>query len=92
MATNPTEVSGGKLVARGLKIAGETVVPGASLILDGNIGAGALHVVGGTLARLALGPLGVLLVAANSYSKSTTGRGLLGHFQFQSPVRTADSQ
>jgi Family of unknown function (DUF6072) len=92
MATNPNEVSGGKLVARGLKLVGEKVVPGASLILDGNIGAGALHVVAGSLARTVLGPLGLLLVAANSYSKSTTGRGLLGHFQFQSPVRTDSGQ
>jgi hypothetical protein len=92
MATNPSEVTGGQVLARGIKIVGERVVPGASLILDGKIGEGALHVVGGTIAGALLGPLGVLLVAANSYSKSTTGRSLLGHFQFQSPIRTDGGQ
>ena len=48
--------------------------------------------VGGVIAGALLGPLGVLLVAANSYSTSVTGRGLLGNFHLQSPIRTDAGQ
>jgi hypothetical protein len=75
------ESSSGVLLSRALKLAGETIAPGASLLLDGKVGVGALHFVGGTLARMAFGPLGVLLVAANSYSKSVTGKSLVANLQ-----------
>jgi len=76
-SSESTELSGSTVAARGIKIAGEALVaPGSSLILDGKILAGGLHLVGGLLARCALGPLGWFLVAANSYSKSVAGRNL----------------
>ena len=59
---------------------GEAVVPGASLLMDGNILSGGAHLVVGGLARMALGPVGLVLVVANSYSKSTTGKSLLQQF------------
>lgn len=69
--------NGGEVLSRTLKIAGETfVAPGSSLILDGDIARGGAHLVGGLLARWALGPVGWFLVAANSYSKSVTGENL----------------
>ena len=72
--------SANDIVARGVKIIGETcVVPGSSLILDGKIGPGLAHVVGGFVARWALGPIGLLAVAANSYSKSITDQHLHEH-------------
>jgi hypothetical protein len=72
-----SELSSGTVIGRGIKIAGEALVaPGSSLILDGKILPGAAHVVGGLLARWALGPIGWLLVAANSYSQSVTGKNL----------------
>ena len=75
------ELSGGQIASRGIKIAGEAlVVPGSSLILDGKILAGGAHLVGGILAKMALGPLGCILVAANSYSKSVSGQHLHEHF------------
>jgi len=80
-AVQTAETTGGTVVARGLKLAGETVAPGASLILDGNVVAGAAHLIGGMIARAALGPIGLLLVAANSYSTSVTGKSLLTHLQ-----------
>ena len=46
---------------RGIKILGETVVPGASLVLDGKLLPGAAHLVGGLVARWAFGPVGWLL-------------------------------
>jgi hypothetical protein len=83
---NPTpapasEPSGGVVLARGLKLVGETVAPGASLLLDGEVASGVAHLVVGTLARMAFGPVGVLLVAADSYSKSVSGKSLLEQFQ-----------
>jgi hypothetical protein len=76
------------VVGRGIKILGESVVPGASLVLDGKILPGAAHLVGGLLARWAFGPVGWLLVAANSYSKSVTGRSLPEHLEGVRPEAT----
>jgi hypothetical protein len=75
--TPVSEPTGGVVLARGLKIAGETMVPGASLLLDGEVASGVGHFVVGTLARLAFGPVGLLLVAADSYSQSVSGKSLL---------------
>lgn len=78
----PEEASGGTTFARGVKLAGEAfVVPGSSLILDGRVGAGAAHLVGGLVAGALLGPVGYFLVAANSYTKSVTDHHLHEHFQ-----------
>ena len=67
----------------GVKLIGEYVMPGASLILDGKIGPGALHLAAGLLGRAILGPPGWILVAANSYSRSCTNKGLLEHAREQ---------
>ena len=83
-SVNPagTEASSEVLVGRGVKLLGEMVVgPGASLALDGKILPGAAHFVGGMLARWAFGPVGWFLVAADSYAKSVTGKGLTDHLQ-----------
>ncbi len=70
----PTEPGGGVVASRGIKIAGEALVaPGSSLILDGDIVKGGIHLVGGLLARAVLGPVGWFLFAANSYTKSVCG-------------------
>ena len=76
------EPTSGVVLGRGVKILGEMVVgPGASLALDGKILPGAAHFVGGMLARWAPGSVGWFLVAANSYAKSVTGKGLTDHLQ-----------
>jgi Family of unknown function (DUF6072) len=85
------EPSSDVVIGRGLKILGETMVPGASLVLDGKILPGAAHLVGGLVARWAFGPVGWLLIAANSYSKSVTGRSLPEHLQSTRPAGAADS-
>lgn len=65
------------IVARTVKIAGEALVaPGTSLILDGRVVEGGTHVLGALVAKWALGPIGWILVAGNSYCKSVTGRHL----------------
>ncbi len=60
------------------KLVGELVLtPGTSLLLDGQIKSGVGHVVVGVLARALLGAPGMLLVVANSYASSLTGKSLL---------------
>ncbi len=79
--TADAEPSGSVTASRGIKLVGEVVAPGTSLLLDGNVSLGAIHLVGGWLAKKALGPVGWLLVAANSYSQSVTGKNLMEHLQ-----------
>ena len=79
---NDGELDGSVVMGRTLKIAGEVLVaPGSSLLLDGQIVSGAAHIVGGLVARWAFGPIGWLLVAADSYSRSVTGLGMVDYFQ-----------
>lgn len=63
-----------------VKLIGEALIPGASLLMDGNILGGGAHAIIGAWARVALGPVGLALVVANSYAKSTTGKNLLKQF------------
>lgn len=64
-----------------VKLLGETLIPGASLMMDGKIVAGAVHTIIGGLAKAALGPAGLALVIANSYAQSATGKNLLKQFR-----------
>jgi hypothetical protein len=63
-----------------VKLVGEAFVPGASLLLDGKILTGAAHMLVGAWAKTMLGPVGLALVVANSYSTSVTGKNLLKQF------------
>lgn len=64
----------------GAKIAGETLlIPGSSLLIDGKVRAGVIHAGVGILAKIAFGFPGLLAVAANSYSISVTGKGLISN-------------
>jgi hypothetical protein len=68
-------------VANAVKLAGEGLIaPGTSLLLDGDFKMGGVHVVAGLAAKALLGPIGWLLVAANSFSSSTTGKNLFEQF------------
>lgn len=72
---------GDETLNRGVKIAGEALLtPGSSLLVDGQYKKGLAHVGGGILAGLVLGPIGPLLVAANSYCQSVGGRNLVETF------------
>ena len=67
----------GKVLSNGLKLAGEALVaPGTSLALNGHVAAGLAHFSGAKLAKKVIGPVGWLLVAANSYSLATNGKSL----------------
>lgn len=63
-------------LTNGVKLVGETFLPGTSQLMDGNIGSGASHAIVGIAARALIGPVGWGLVAANSFSKSTSGNSL----------------
>ena len=65
-------------INNGIKLLGETAIPGGSLLLDGQIAPGILHTVAGLAAVSFLGPIGLLVVKANSYATSVTGRSLAG--------------
>ncbi len=69
-----------KTINNAIKLLGEAFVPGASLLMDGKIVSGAAHLIVGTWAKVALGPVGAGIVVANSYSESVTGQNLLKHF------------
>jgi hypothetical protein len=68
-------------VTNAIKLASEGLItPGSSLLLDGNLKLGGAHLVAGLAAKALLGPVGWLLVAASSFSKSVSGKNLQEHF------------
>jgi len=86
--TNPSDI-----LSNGVKLVGEAVLPGASLLLDGKFINGAAHSVLGLGARAALGPIGVALICADSFSKSVTDKFLWDHmsdaYKFTTEKRAA---
>lgn len=78
MASETDTLSPGTQLLNLLKLAGEVVIlPGTSLLMQGKVPQGATHALLGVLARAALGTVGGtvgwLVLAANSYAKSTSG-------------------
>lgn len=63
-----------------LRLLGEAFVPGASLLMKGEIVSGSAHLIVGAWAKAAIGPVGHALVIANSYTEASTGQSLLKHF------------
>lgn len=79
MTTNasPTPI---EQVVNGAKLVSDfTILPGSSLLVEGKILEGTAHSLLGHVAVRAIGPLGWFLVAANSYSKASSGAGLFEH-------------
>ena len=71
----------GTPILNGVKAAGEVFAfPGASLVIDGNIKGAALHIAGAAAARVLLGPVGWFYFAADSFSKSVSGKNLHEYF------------
>ncbi|MGB1016521.1 MAG: DUF6072 family protein [Nannocystaceae bacterium] len=81
-----------KTISNAIKLAGEVATPGASLLLDGKILAGSAHMLVGMWSRAVLGPVGLGLVMANSYSKSTTGKNLLKQFSKADELNASESK
>jgi hypothetical protein len=65
-----------RTITNGVKLIGEAILPGTSLLMDGKFSEGATHAVVGIGARLAFGPIGALVVAADSFSKSVNDKNL----------------
>ena len=76
-----TQANDLNVLTNGAKLVGESVLPGASLLMDGQFVSGAAHAAIGIGARLALGPAAVVLVCADSFSKSVTDKSLWTHLQ-----------
>ncbi|HEY4562817.1 MAG TPA: DUF6072 family protein [Thermoanaerobaculia bacterium] len=68
-----------QVVENGVKLMGERFLPGTSLMMDGDIKGGLVHAALGLAARAAFGPVAWFAVAADSYSRSVTGKGLIEH-------------
>jgi hypothetical protein len=79
-----------KVLKNGLKLVGEMFVPGTSLLLDEKIRPGVTHVAVGLLARVVWGVPGLMLVAANSFSQSVTGKSLIANLIHGSPKDPRD--
>ncbi|HMF57746.1 MAG TPA: DUF6072 family protein [Pyrinomonadaceae bacterium] len=57
----------------GLQFVSEAVIPGGSNLVNGDLKQAAIHAVLGIIAGSIFGLPGALLVAANSFTKATTG-------------------
>jgi hypothetical protein len=66
-------------VKTGLHFASELVIPGGSNLLKGDYKEAGIHAVLGLVAKAMFGLPGLIVVSANSFTKATTGRGLLEH-------------
>lgn len=66
-----------EILKNGMKLAGEILlIPGSSLLLDGQIKYGVLHAGVGIFAKMTFGLPGFLLIAANSFTLSLTQKNL----------------
>lgn len=68
-------------IKTGVKVAGEFFIPGGSNLVKGDIKQAGLHAVLGIAARAVFGPIGLLVVCANSFTKATTGHHLHEHLE-----------
>jgi hypothetical protein len=78
--TSVAALSPADQLVNGAKMIGDVaVLPGTSLLVDGNILEGGAHAIAGHVAIRLIGPVGWILVAVNSYSRSSTGSSLYEH-------------
>jgi hypothetical protein len=80
-----------QVVENGVKLVGERILPGSSLMMDGDIKGGLTHAALGLVARAAFGPVAWFAVAADSYSRSVTGKGLIAHLASTLPATPANA-
>lgn len=64
----------------GLQFASEFVIPGGSNLINGDLKQAGLHAALGILAGAVFGVPGLIVVAANSFTKATTGHHLIDAF------------
>jgi hypothetical protein len=59
-----------------VKLLGEALLPGASQLVDGNVKSGLAHALVGVVVGAIIGPIGMLVVKADSFSKSVSDKSL----------------
>ena len=79
------------MVTNGVKMIGETMLPGASLLMDGNLTEGAAHAALGLAAATFVAPWAVLVVVADSFSKSISGKNLWQHVKIGKKSASAEA-
>jgi hypothetical protein len=73
-------VPAGTILINAVKGIADASLPGASLLIEGNLKSGTYHLVGGLVARALFGPIGWIAVAADSFSLSVTGKHIYQQF------------
>jgi hypothetical protein len=77
----PSATDNLQTVKTGLQFASEAVIPGGSHLVNGDLKQAGIHAVAGIVAGALFGPIGVLVVAANSFARATTGHHLYESLQ-----------
>ena len=68
-------------VKTGLQFASEAVIPGGSHLINGDLKQAGIHAALGLVAGAVFGPVAVLVIAANSFARATTGQHLYESLQ-----------
>jgi hypothetical protein len=77
----PSATDNLQTVKTGLQFASEAVIPGGSHLINGDLKQAGIHAVAGIVAGAIFGPIAVLVVAANSFARATTGHHLYESLQ-----------
>jgi hypothetical protein len=86
-----SDTKNSQVLPNAIRLAGDVMfLPGTSLIVDGDLRGGGTRALLGVAAGAMLGPIGWLAVAADSYTKSTTGVGLLERIREKRDERRAE--
>lgn len=76
------------VINNSVKVLGEAYfLPGSSQLLDGDIKGGAAYAVLGIATKAVIGGPAMALVAADSFSRSVSGKGLIGHLKDKLPAK-----
>lgn len=80
-ARKDSQVAPSRVLINGAKaVADLGILPGASLLAEGDIRSGTLHVIAGVVAKSFFGPIGWVAVGADALSLSVSGKHLYQHF------------
>ncbi|HYY98384.1 MAG TPA: DUF6072 family protein, partial [Pyrinomonadaceae bacterium] len=72
----PSATDNLQTVKTGLQFASEAVIPGGSHLVNGDLKQAGIHAVAGIVAGALFGLPGLIVVAANSFTRATTGHHL----------------
>ncbi len=67
----------GGVAQNALRLVTESAVTGGSRFLDGNVKSGITHLATGLVAGAIFGPVGILAVKLDSFSRSANGKSLI---------------